>query len=85
LSKTQFHKDEVYMAAYNRGVSELGAMVRARMVDEALDNGNFQALMYLDKKFGGDDNPQELVITHRPLESADTNELLIAIQSCKPV
>lgn len=85
LSKTQFHKDEAYMSAYNRGVAELGAMVRARMVDEALDQGNFQALMYLDKKFGGDDTPQEVVITHRPLETADTSELLFAIQSCKPV
>lgn len=78
ISKETFYKNQAYLTEYQEGRGEIARNVRARIAEQALEENNLQALLYLDRAIGGDVETVNVnaQISARPLENADTNDLI---------
>lgn len=75
---TTIVNDPLLEAAFNKGRSEIGSKVRAKLVEDALYNDSMPAKLYLDKIMGGDIEQKALAVTvtQSPLENVSTEKLL---------
>ena len=79
MADTHIIGDPDLHAAFNKGKAELGSRVRAVLVTEALENGNIQAQIHLDKQLNGENKQQSInfnISTTEKLESISTEKLL---------
>lgn len=68
-------------SAFDRGRAHVASRIRAKLIDAALEEDSMQAAIYLDKLMGGDTEQTtvNLNVSQRPLDSANTEQLLDAI------
>lgn len=71
------HNPEM-LEAYKRGRSKAGSLIRASLMDDALNKDILQAKLHLDKVLNKEDNTQQvnLTVTKSPLENIPTEQLL---------
>lgn len=77
-SKTYIYDNPEMLEAFNRGRSNVASRIRAKIVDEALENNSMQAAIYLDKVMGGDTTTENVNVTvsQQPLKDISTEDLL---------
>jgi transcriptional regulator with XRE-family HTH domain len=70
--------DPEMLAAFEKGRANIGSVVRAAIIDDALNKDLLTAKLYLDKVFNKEDHVQEvnLNISQTPLENIPTEQLL---------
>lgn len=75
---TAVTQDPKMMAAYEKGRSNIGSIIRASIIDEALNKDSLTAKLHLDKVFNKDDHSQDinLSVTQSPLEKVSDAALL---------
>jgi len=75
---TTITNDPEYLAAFEKGRSQIASKIRASLVEDALNKDLISAKLYLDKIYNKDEQTQEinLNVSQRPLENVTDEQLL---------
>ena len=79
ISRDKFYSNLDWIENYNKGKAEIGAQIRASIVEDALEKDNLMAKIYLDKLISGDkESPTALiqVNVNSELGQVSTDDLL---------
>ena len=78
ISKETFYKNSAYLTEFQAGRGKVASQVTVKLAEQALEENNVAALIYLHKLWGGDVETVNInaTISARPLENADTNDLI---------
>ena len=79
ISREKFSSNLDWLENWQRGRAECGAQIRASIVEDALENNNLMAKIYIDKIIGGDkESPTALiqVNVNSELGQVSTEDLL---------
>jgi hypothetical protein len=77
-SSAEISRNPVMLAAFERGQAKISSIVRASIVDDAINKDLPYAKLHLDKVFNKDDNSQNinLNVTQTPLQNITDDQLL---------
>lgn len=82
MSKETFYKNPVFVTEFQKGRGNVATKIRQKLVEQALEEDNLQAMIYIDKIIGGDAETVNInaTVSARPLKEISDEELDRAIE-----
>lgn len=74
-----FDENPTMLEAFNRGRANLGSRVRSKLIEAALENGNIQSAIHLDKIYSGESVSEVNVTVNTPQLSAVSDADLLRV------